>query len=256
MEIEHVPLLKIARELYRTPRGFTRFREYIATLGTDPEEMPLPLTVMNPMAHPHVADALDALLANGADGIAALACAEAARRIDGEPPLRCGLVVADDVMGGWTNRYLTDFNFRFGKVTQAGINWAITILWVGESYDGARVREQTLVSIYRSLYRRRNGRARSLADQMLQEGLAHHFAGAREPALEADDLAYSREVIAPIVGADGQPVQLAALFGDTAAREVGYDPLGLSTWAGIAVALDDARRRDVTPEAALTAPRA
>lgn len=256
MEIEYVPLLEIARELYRTPRGFARFQEYLATLGTDPEEMAIPLTVMNPMAHPHVADALDALLANGADRIAALACEEAARRIADEPPLRCGLVVADDVMGGWTNRYLTDFNHRFGKVTRTGVNWAITILWAGETHDGARVRARTLVSIYRSLYRRRHGRAPTLAGQMRQEGLAHHFAGAHEPALEPEDLAYSREVIAPLHAAEGQPVQLAALFGDTAAREVGYDPLGLSDWAGFAVALDDALRDGVAPEVALTVPPA
>ena len=34
-----------------------------------------------------------------------------------------------------------------------------------------------------------------------------------------------------------KPVQFACLFGDTAAREVGYAPLGLSANAGFEVAL-------------------
>jgi hypothetical protein len=32
MKLEHVPLLKIQRELYGIPRGFERFRAYLKTM--------------------------------------------------------------------------------------------------------------------------------------------------------------------------------------------------------------------------------
>ena len=48
---------------------------------------------------------------------------------------------------------------------------------------------------------------------------------------------YSRAVIEPFLPSLEQPVQFACLYGDAAAREVGYTPLGLSANAGFEVAL-------------------
>jgi len=38
------------------------------------------------------------------------------------------------------------------------------------------------------------------------------------------------------------PVQMTYLYGDGAARELGYEPLGLSDRAGLALALHDGKR--------------
>ena len=66
------------------------------------------------------------------------------------------------------------------------------------------------------------------------------MANASTPALDADDLAYTREVLAPLLDADDKPTLVAALFGDDAARDLGYTPLGLSRNAGLALARADA----------------
>ena len=59
----------------------------------------------------------------------------------------------------------------------------------------------------------------------------------REPTLDAEDTAYSREVLAPHLDSEDFPTRFACLYGDEAARSVGYTPLGLSRRAGYAVAL-------------------
>jgi len=64
---------------------------------------------MNPMGKPHVAAVLDKLIALDGEGVAAEAAAEAERRLASvHLDLKVGLVVSDDAMGGWTNRYLSE----------------------------------------------------------------------------------------------------------------------------------------------------
>src|SRR5207248_9608130 len=114
MRINYVPLLQIQRDLHGLPRNLARFRQYLRTmLGPDMVELP-PLMIMNPMGKDHVKALLDALLALDADGIAARAAAEAAARLADVPgTVKASLVVADDLLGGWTNRFATEFTFRF-----------------------------------------------------------------------------------------------------------------------------------------------
>src|SRR5215831_13956242 len=107
MNIEYQPLLKIQRDLYRIPRGMERFREYLRTM-IDPktQDLKLPLVAMNPMGKEHVAEMLDRLLTLDADGVAAAVVAEALPQITRLPgEFKASLVLADDLKGGWTNRY-------------------------------------------------------------------------------------------------------------------------------------------------------
>ena len=66
-------------------------------------------------------------------------------------------------------------------------------------------------------------------------------AGCTAPALAEDDLAYTRTVIAPHLNAQDRATVIACMFGDTAAKALGYPPHGLSERAGLALALHDAR---------------
>ena len=67
------------------------------------------------------------------------------------------------------------------------------------------------------------------------------MAGCLEPALNADEIAYTREVIAPHLDTKNYPTIMACLFGDEAAQALGYAPMGLSERAGFALALHDGR---------------
>ena len=64
------------------------------------------------------------------------------------------------------------------------------------------------------------------------------------PTLDAEDIAYTREVLIPYLDADDMRTCIECLFGDAAARTLGFTPTGLSPWAGLALALDDARPKE------------
>jgi len=255
MRIDYVPLLRIQREIQSIPRGqppdfngLKRFRQYLRTIvSEDGNGLALPpLVAANPMAKEHVTELLDALLAMDADGIAARAAADAACRLDGAGEFKAALVVVDDVKAGWTNRGACEFEFRFRSVKSGHLPrwskcaWITGVLWSSEPADDQKVREAILTAIYRTHYVQMHGPARTLGDMLAQEGWALARAGCRGPTLDSEDLAYTREVLKPHLGSCEMSTCLACLFGDAAARDLGMNPQGLSPWAGLALALNEA----------------
>ena len=252
MQIEFVPLLQIQRELYNMPRGWERFHEYIRTMTGGTGEIVLPLVAMNPMGKEHVGAALDALIALGAESIGAAATAEAQRRLAHAPrQLKLGLVLADDAQGGWTNRYLSETNTWFNLLNLLKRGWIVPLCWSSEAPAAERVREAVLAEAYRSAYTLVHGPPTTLGQMLAQAGLAAAFAQAQQPSLEPEELAYSRELIAPHRDSSDFPTVFACLYGDEIATSVGYPALGLSPLAGYVVALADARASAVAPEDAL-----
>lgn len=245
MNFEYVPLLQVQRELYSLPRGFERFREYLRTMvdaGTG--DLKLPLSAMNPMGKDHLPRFLDTLLGMDAEREAARAAAEAQSTLQAEPGgYKVCLVVSDDLVGGWTNRYTSEFGCRFRQKAYYKRGWIVGLLWTSETYALPQIREEVLMCIYRAAYIQRHGYARSLGEMLAQEGDAMARAGSTAPALDGDDLAYTREVLASYLQKTDHPTLLAALYGDTAARQLGYEPLGLSPRAGLALALANAKPR-------------
>jgi hypothetical protein len=248
MTITHVPLLQIQHDLHERPRNMARFYEYLRTIfGGDVSEENdtphlVPLIAMNPMGRTHVNERLEQLLALGAEAIAADAVAEAQQRLAprlAEYPgdYQHGLVIIDDLGGAWSNRFVLETG-RFAEVKLDKYRWFSSGLFVSDEPTPALVRQSVLSGIYRTLYLDRHGAPKTLRPMMVQEGQTGAFAGIAPP-LDADDLAYSREVLQPYLDSDHYPTCMAALLGDEAARTLGYQPLGLSAYAGIAVAIAD-----------------
>jgi hypothetical protein len=252
MKLDYVPLLQVQRDLHGIPRGPERFQEYLRTIGEKDGpglEFP-PLVIMNPMGRDHVTALLDALLALDADGVGARAAAEAAARLADEPgDFKATLVIADDLMGGGTNRYATEFSLRFPDGSRsprpmprwAKDFWVTGVLWSSEAPTERAAREAILTAAYRVAYLQQHGFARTLRDMLAQEGRVMALAGCTEPVLDAEDIAYTRAVLVPYLDADDMRTAIECLFGDAAGRTLGFTPRGLSPWAGLALALHDAR---------------
>jgi hypothetical protein len=239
MKLEYVPMLAIQRELYRIPRGSGRFRQYLATmLDPDTGDLRLPLTMMNPMAKDHVARYIDLLHAMGAEEAGARAVEDAMAKLGEDPgQYRVGIVVADDAGGGWTHRAASELMHLQSELALEKRGWITAILWSSETYGPPEIREEVLISIYRTLYVAKRGAPRTLREILLQEGAAMRLAGASNPALEPGALLRTREVLSSRLDCDDQATLIAALFGDRAARELGHPPLGLPPRAGLALAL-------------------
>jgi hypothetical protein len=254
MNLTYVRLLAQERELYRLPRGMSRFKTYLRmTLDFQTERLRLPLLIMNPAAREHIGEYLDALLALDAEGIAERAVAEAAvHLVDVPGDYRVALVVPDDLRGGWTNRFAYEYAQRLSAPLPPGqeyIDWICGLLWVSEPPSAEAVREEVLTAVYRVGYIHRRGHARSLRELLLQEGHIMAQAGCTRPALDPDDIEYTRCVLEPFLDADAADMRttIECMFGDAAARTLGFTPRGLSNRAGLALALHDAFCRSGFP---------
>ena len=153
------------------------------------------------------------------------------------------LVIADDAKGGWTNRYTTEFAHRFESRAMLKRGWVVGLLWTSEPAVPETAVLEVLVSVHRAAWIGLHGAPRSLSGMLAQEGWAMSRAGCTEPALEADDLDYTRDAIAPHLEASDRATLVACVFGDQAARALGYRPHGLSERAGLALTLHDERNK-------------
>ena len=250
MKLSLLPLLQIQRDLYALPRGFERFREYIKTM-TDPEtgDLALPLVAMNPMGKEHVPALIDQYLALDAEKIAAEATAKAvavqkdsvwtatASAVAPEREYKVALVVSDDLKGGWTNRWASEFGYRIEGAAITKRGFITAILWTSEPASAERVRDEVLTSIYRVEYLQSHPAPKTLREMLAQEGFAMARAGCTSPALDDEDLEYTRTVIEPLLDAHDRATVIPCLFGDAAAVALGYPAQGLSNRAGLALAL-------------------
>ena len=253
MQLDYVPLLNVQRELCALPRNRARFERYLRTIFQGDElGMRAPLLAMNPMSKEHVHELLDQLLELDCDAAGAQATTEALNQVEDVPGnFKVTLVVADDLKGGWTNRYANEFEYRFGMWSGAAASgqselppylnhfWLFGVLWSSEAPSIALAREAVLTAIFRAAYVHRHGQARTLGDMLRQEGAVMAQAGCTHPALDDDDAEYTREVLTPFLDATDKRTCMECLFGDEPGRTLGFTPQGLSPWAGLALALRD-----------------
>jgi hypothetical protein len=248
--LTYTPLLSIQRQIQGMPRNAQRFNAYLNQMLT-PDRTGVvypPLVLMNPMGKDHVTALLDDLLALDADDIAADATAEMARELADAPgEYRIALVIVDDLLGGWTNRYATEMNLRFpaepkpGKPRWLHDAWLTGVLWSSEPASARAVREAIRTTLFRHAYLDQHGYSRTLREMLAQEGKVLSKSGCTTPTLDKDDLEYTRTIIAPMLDTQDRRTAQECLFGDAAARTLGFTPQGLSPWAGLALALHDAR---------------
>jgi hypothetical protein len=254
MDFEYVPLLTVQRDLYRLPRGPERFREYLRTLiDKDANDMRLPLTSMNPMGKDHLPVFLDALLAMDADAAGARAVERTRGALAAEPgSFRACLVVADDLMGGWTNRYTSELALLTDQSAFRKRGWVTVNLWTSETYSYPRVEGETAACLFRTAYAQRHGYAKTLGDIIGQEtDTAARMREAvpewdgSESFLDEEEAAYTREILAPLSDHEDTPTLIATLFGDEAAKQLGHAPLGLSRRAGLRLAARGNQNQDL-----------
>jgi uncharacterized protein YjaZ len=251
MKFELVLILEKLRDLYLIPRGPNRFQAYIdlATGGaTASKDIPYPpLITVNPMAKEHALEFVESLILLESEKVAQTVLEEANVRLESvEYPnaIKVGLSVLDDLKGGWTNRTFNDAaRFKVGESLEK-TGWLCVPVWTSEIPNLSELRAVVLEAACRAAFALEHGDPKSLREMMAQEGLVATFAnrslGFGNFEFDREELEYSRAVIAPHLDSTHQPTVIACLYGDEAAKELGYPPLGLSKNAGFQIALANA----------------
>ena len=252
MKVTLTEVLKDLRGLYDIEDRFQRFDAYRALAIGETRGEYRPIGTFSPMGE-RQADYLDRLLALDAERLARVSADEVAADFALLPDkFRLMLVVADESRNGWTERNLTDAQWRFtlkddtlprNVVMKDFDRWVTVLLWTDIEATEDYVKRETRAALYRALHFCYVGSPKTLQEMMQQEGRVLAYAG-YTPTSSPEELAYSREVIQPHLQSSEFPVCFAALYGDEAARDAGYEPLGLESKAGFQLALADGLRQN------------
>jgi hypothetical protein len=245
------PMLAALLEVYRIPPGKERFDAYVkaatggATRAADVACPPLVLA--NPMAKEHANLQLETWLELGAEAELEMLLEKANKTfstLEFEPLVHVGLTLVDDLKGGWTDSILTDWGLRFPE--KINLSWVCVPLWTKYPQTLEILRTSTKMAIARFVWQAQHGTAQTLREMLAQEGHAQAFAGAKV-GMPREDLAYTQAVLETLLENTEKPTQLAALYGDDAAKRVGYPALGLSGDAGFELALATALSNGLEP---------
>ncbi len=235
------PMLKTLLEVYRISPGKARFDAYIAATiagATRASDVACPPLVMaNPMAKEHANQQLEMWLKLGVEEELTKILEQvnmAFSSLEFEKVVHVGLTLVDDLKGGWTDSILTDWGLRFPE--KINPLWVCVPLWTKYPQTLEVLRTNTKMAVGRFVWQAQHGTAQTLRKMMAQEGYAQAFAG-EKVGLSGEDLAYTQAVLEPFLERTDKPTQLAALYGDDAAKRVGYPALGLSDDAGLELAL-------------------
>lgn len=138
MTFEVAPVLSFFEALYQKPPSKKRFEEYIHKLqGPTKGNLNFPIGGFNPMAKEHALQKIKELKSLQAENIIAETLNELNKKIksDHSRTIKVILNLADDLKGGWTNRYTTDFDSKFKINALVTRNFCTPFFWTSEDYN-------------------------------------------------------------------------------------------------------------------------
>lgn len=220
---------------YRQPRGRERFEDYLRLALNEARNAPQrPIFIYNPMGREQVLTQLEELRRLDAEGIARQEIETINMRLHANPTVKAslqialGLNLADDIGGGWTNRYTTDYSLRFPrKITALHRQYCTPIFWTSDALDTDLIRRRVGEALWRSVYwlSPGGGIARTLAEHLQQEiNVSRQIGRSHTPAATGDSAL--RQLYREYRQATGPADLFALLYGDEAAASLGHRPLG------------------------------
>jgi hypothetical protein len=229
MSFEVRPVLEAMLALYQKPRDRARFDAYLHLLnGGTKADLAVPVMHFNPMAKDALVARLRELLEIDAEKIAAEALQQLNAETEAppdEPRFQVVLNLADDLHGGWTNRYTTDFanTFDLGALLKRG--FCTPILWASEAYTPALIRQRTQAQAWRTRYCAQHARPHTVAEYLAQEHfVARHVPEEVSVAPEARCALRARYVT--VQHATDVATLLTFFYGDVAAEQLGHPVWG------------------------------
>lgn len=173
MTFELLPIMDTMIDLYEKPKTFERFQEYLNILQGDKKgDLSIPIGGFNPMAKEHLLDRLQELKTLGAEKI----IKETLCYLNGmnssknsDRKFKVAINLSDDLKGGWTNRFTSDYDSKFKFNGLFSRNFCTPIFWSSESFTPDLIRERTLEYVFRTVYWLNKPKPKTLREHLDQE---------------------------------------------------------------------------------------
>jgi hypothetical protein len=228
MPFQLLPVIDKMIALYEEPISFERFHKYIAIINGDSKsDMEIPIGGYNPMAKSHVLHRLKELKTLRAEEIIADVCSEVNASAKVTALFKVSLTLADDLMGGWTEHYSTDYSSKFKLNAMVKRQFCSVYLYTSEDISPEKITNRTRAYIQRTLHWIDHPKPVTLSDHIIQETAVAKVIKT-EQNLSSDAFHKCREVYDIHKDTIEYPIIFSFLFGDKAAKALGYTPLGLS----------------------------
>lgn len=177
---ELVPTLDRMMEIYRLPSGNIRFEKYLSSIkGSSDNDMEIPLAGYNPMAKDHVLLKMEELQKLNAERVMEDLFSDPQLTEclpDQSKPVKVALNLSDDLKGGWTNRFTSDYDSKFKTNAYLRRKFCVPIFWTSENYSESLIQKRTLEYLYRYIYQQTHRLPAKLKEHLEQEiFVASHF---------------------------------------------------------------------------------
>ena len=234
MKFKLRPILSEIKDLYSKPISPDRFKEYIAKLqGGTKGDLALPISGFNPMAKNHILSKIEELEKLDAEKLIEATLDEFNLSTEvSNPECLVVLNIADDLKGGWTNYYSTDFDSKFKLNAFATRNFCVPYFWTSETYTKDKIRTRTIEYMYRTLYWLENPRPKTLQEHFAQE--VYVASQTNQSNVESEDLS-SKEIESFYFenkDSDEYSKIFNFFYGDEGSRSLGYKQYGINNLTG------------------------
>ncbi len=232
MCFELMPILDLMREYYQKPADLLRFNQYLAHINAQNGSPVTALSGYNPMGKAHVLDKLTELSEQKAENIAQKVIAEINKQHKLPFTFHVALVLADDEKGGWTNHFSTHYDSFFKLKYPLSHGECTPFFWTSENFDAEKIEYRIKIYLLNSIYQLQYGAPKTLREHVAAVCWAQQKSGQNAPSIT--NLAFQNVQFCFQKHADSEHrnIIIPFLYGDQAATNLGYPPLGIDYFQG------------------------
>jgi hypothetical protein len=173
MTFHPLPTIQIMLNLYEKPRTDERFQEYLKLLQGDTKgDLMMPIGGFNPMAKEPLILKLKELQALKAEQIMAEVLSEINLQYSTKKNakiFKVALNLSDDLQGGWTNRFTSDYDSKFKINALINRQFCTPIFWSSEEFTEEKTRQRVAEYVFRTIYWLEHPKPKTLKDHVAQE---------------------------------------------------------------------------------------
>jgi hypothetical protein len=233
MPFSLIPLYDQMEALYRQPIAPQRFQQYLYLLqGDSKDDMLLPIAGFNPMGKAHVHQRLQELGELKIESVMEEAIREVNKKYALNTEIGVAFNLADDLKGGWTNRFTTDYDSKFKIQAFVNRRFCVSYFWTGEDYTSDLIYVRTLAYMYRTLYWLQHSPPATLEDHLKQEIFVQKNLNQPHPEYPEADLQVLAAFYALHQNTEDYSILFNFFYGDAASGSLGYPTYGVGSVHG------------------------